>query len=217
MEICREDYYRIQNEVNNFKRYCGGLAGYGGEVSQVVVFRAVGQGFQVFGVFPVCDAYAFDFSVFCKADAFLFGDGGAVGKLVAGDASAAFYKSYDFFGIAFGLRDVIQRIPCQCFAESFFFGFLVIHVLVAAVFFVFLIFTVFYHFPVLPLSFTLFGYLFVWLFIVNYDIILYMFLVFILYLMFNILYFITEEYPLRLVCSEKNPIYLYIFGFLPVF
>ena len=61
----------------------------------------------------MCDAYAFDFSVFCKADAFLFGDGGAVGKLVAGDASAAFYKSYDFFGIAFGLAMNFLASPAE--------------------------------------------------------------------------------------------------------
>ena len=53
------------------------------------------------------NAYAVDLAGFSHGDPFLFGNGAPVGKLVAGNLSAAFHKSYDILGVAFRVWNII--------------------------------------------------------------------------------------------------------------
>ena len=56
-----------------------------GEVAEVVIFAAVGDGFQVFRISTVGDADTGDLSLFCHVYCLLFLNNGVIGKLIPGD------------------------------------------------------------------------------------------------------------------------------------
>ena len=66
-----------------------------GKVAEIVVFAAVGDGFEVFRIATVGDADTGDLSLFCHVYCLLFFHNGIVGKLISGDPAAFFYKSDD--------------------------------------------------------------------------------------------------------------------------
>jgi len=88
----------------------GSLDRNGGQIAQIVVLTAVGDGFQVFGVAPVGDAHTGDLALFCHFHRLLLFHDGIVGKLIPGDPAAFFHKTCDPFCIGIGLRDLIQCI-----------------------------------------------------------------------------------------------------------
>ena len=79
----------------------------GGEIAEVVVFTAVGNRFQVFGIPTVGDADTGDLSLFCHVYCLLFFYDGIVRKLIPGDSAALFHKTNDVFCVGIGLRDLV--------------------------------------------------------------------------------------------------------------
>ena len=77
------------------KALCSGFGRYGGQVAQVIVFTAIGDGFEVFCISPVGDAHTADLALFCHIHSLLFFYNGIVGKLISGDSAALFYESND--------------------------------------------------------------------------------------------------------------------------
>lgn len=84
-----------------------------GEVAEVVIFSAIGDGFQVFGISPVGDADACDLPLLCHVHSLLFFHNGIVGKLIPGDSAAFLHKPDDAFRIGFRLGDLIQGLLCK--------------------------------------------------------------------------------------------------------
>ena len=78
-----------------------------GEVTQVVIFAAVGNRFQIFRITPVGDAHTGDLSLFCHIHSPLFSYKGIIGKLIPGDSAALFHKANDVFCVGIGLRDLV--------------------------------------------------------------------------------------------------------------
>ena len=62
-----------------------------GQVSEVIVFTAVGDGFEIFGVPTVSDTDTGDLSLFCHIYCLLFFHNGIVRKLIPGDSAALFH------------------------------------------------------------------------------------------------------------------------------
>ena len=84
-----------------------------GEVTEVVVFAAVGDGFEVFRITTVGDADTGDLTLFCHIYCLLFLYNGIIGKLIPDDSAALFYKSDDPLGIGIRLGDLIQGLFCK--------------------------------------------------------------------------------------------------------
>ena len=89
---------------------CLGFERNRGEVTEVVVFSAVGDGFEVFGIAPVGDTDTGDLSLFCHIYCLLFFYNGMIGKLIPGDSAAFFYKTDDPLGVGVRLRNLIQGL-----------------------------------------------------------------------------------------------------------
>ena len=87
-----------------------GIRGNRGKIPEVIVFAAVGDGFQVFRVTPVGDAHARDLPLLCHVYRLMFRYNGIVGKLIPSDSAALFHKPNDAFRIGAGLGDLIQCI-----------------------------------------------------------------------------------------------------------
>ena len=81
-----------------------------GEVAEVVVFTAVGDGFQVFGISPVGDADTGDLALFCHIHSLLFFYDGIIGELIPGDSAALFDKTDDPLCVGICLWDLIQCV-----------------------------------------------------------------------------------------------------------
>ena len=81
-----------------------------GQIAQIVVFGAVGDGFQVFRISTVGDADTGDLSLFCHIYCLLFFHNGIVGKLIPGDPAALLHKSDDSLCVGICSRDLIQCI-----------------------------------------------------------------------------------------------------------
>ena len=91
-----------------------GISRNGWQVSQIVVFTAVGDGFQVFGISTVGDTATGDLALFRHIHCLLFFHNGIVRKLIPGDSAAFFDKTDDPLCIGIRLRNLIQG----CFASS---------------------------------------------------------------------------------------------------
>ena len=76
-----------------------------GEIAEIVVFTAVGDGFEVFGISAVGDADTGDLALFCHIHSLLFFHNGVVGKLIPGDPATLFHKPDDALcvGISCGI------------------------------------------------------------------------------------------------------------------
>ena len=81
-----------------------------GQVAEVVVFAAVGDGFEVFSIPAMGDADTGDVTLFCHIYSPLFFNKRIVGKLISGDSAAFFYQADDPLGIGICLRELIQCI-----------------------------------------------------------------------------------------------------------
>ena len=81
-----------------------------GEVTEVVILAAVGDGFEVFGITPVGDADTGDLPLFCHTYCLLFFNNGIVRKLIPGDSAACLYESDDPFCVGIGARNLIQGL-----------------------------------------------------------------------------------------------------------
>ena len=84
-----------------------GIRRNGGQVTEVVVFTAIGDGFEVFGISPVSDADTGDLTLLSHIYCLLFFNDRIVGKLIPGDSAAFFYKTDDPLGVGIGLRNLI--------------------------------------------------------------------------------------------------------------
>ena len=86
------------------------------EISEVIIFAAIGDGFQVFGVPSVGDADTEDLPLFCHIHSLLFFHNGIVGKLLPGVPAALFHQTDDPLCIGIGLRDLIQGLLYKFFS-----------------------------------------------------------------------------------------------------
>ena len=89
------------------KLLCLGFGRNRGEVTEVVVFTAIGDGFEIFGVPTVGDADTGNLALLCHIYSLLFLHNGIVGKLISGDPAAFFYKSDDPLCVGIRLRNLI--------------------------------------------------------------------------------------------------------------
>ena len=81
-----------------------------GQISEIVVFTAIGDRFQVFGIYAVDDNDTGDLPLFCHIYCLLFFYNGIVRELIPGDSAAFLYKAYDPLCIGIGARNLIQRL-----------------------------------------------------------------------------------------------------------
>lgn len=86
-----------------------------GEVSEIVVFTAVGNGFQIFRIAAVSNANTGDSSLFCHVNCLLLLHNGIIGKLIPGDPAALFHKTDDSLCISICLRNLIQGLLYKFF------------------------------------------------------------------------------------------------------
>ena len=93
-----------------FGGFYSGLRRNRGQVTEVVIFAAIGDRFQVFGVTPVGDADTGDLALFCHIHSLLLFHNRIVRKLIPGDSAALFYKSDDSLRIGICLWDLIQYL-----------------------------------------------------------------------------------------------------------
>ena len=81
-----------------------------GQVAQVIVFAAIGDGFEVFCISPVGDADIGDLPLFGHIHSLLFFYKGIIRKLIPGDPTACFHKTDDPLCVRTGLGDLIQGV-----------------------------------------------------------------------------------------------------------
>ena len=79
-----------------------------GEIAEVVVFSAIGDGFQIFGITTVGDANTGDLALLCHVYCLLFFYNRIIRKLISGDPAAFLHKTDDVLGVGAGLRNLIQ-------------------------------------------------------------------------------------------------------------
>ena len=101
------------------KRLSLGFGRNRGQIAEIVVFTAVGDGFEVFRITTVGDADTGDLALFCHIDCLLFLYNGIVRKLIPGDPAALFHKSDDPLCVGISLWNLIQGLLYK---------FLIIHV-----------------------------------------------------------------------------------------
>ena len=81
-----------------------------GEIAEIVVFAAVGDGFQIFRISTVGDAHTGDLSLLCHIYRLLFFNDRIVRKLVPGNFAALLHKPDDPLGIGICLGNLIQGL-----------------------------------------------------------------------------------------------------------
>ena len=82
----------------------------GVQVAEVIIFAAVGDGFEIFGISTVGDSDTGDLALFCHVYCLLFLHNGIVGKLIACDSATLFYKADDSLCVGICLRNLIQGL-----------------------------------------------------------------------------------------------------------
>ena len=87
-----------------------GIRRNGGQVAEVVVFIAVRDGFEIFGISAVGDSDTGELSLLCHVYCLMLLDDGIVGKLIPGDSATLFHKTNDPLCVAICVRDLIQCI-----------------------------------------------------------------------------------------------------------
>jgi hypothetical protein len=90
------------------KALCSGFGRYGGQVAQVIVFTAIGDGFEVFRISPVGDAHTSNLALFCHSLLFFYN--AIIRKLIAGNSAALFHEADDSLGIGICARNLVQCI-----------------------------------------------------------------------------------------------------------
>ena len=86
-----------------------------GQVAEVVIFAAIGDGFQVFGISTVGDTDTGNLALLCHIYCLLFFNDRIVGKLISGDSAALFYKTDDPLCVGICLRNLIQGLLYKFF------------------------------------------------------------------------------------------------------
>ena len=81
-----------------------------GQIAEVVVFAAVGDGFEIFGISTVGDADTGDLALLCHVYRLLFFYNGIIGKLISDDSAALFHKPDDPLCVGSGMRNLIQGL-----------------------------------------------------------------------------------------------------------
>ena len=89
------------------------LRGNRGQISQIVIFGAIGYGFQIFRISPVGNSNTLNLPLFCHGDGFGFGNEGFVGQFVSCDPAALLHKPDDAFCVGICLRNLIQCLLCK--------------------------------------------------------------------------------------------------------
>ena len=92
------------------KRLSLGFGRNRGEITKVIVFTAIGDGFEVFRIPAVGDADTGDLPLFCHVYCLLFLNNGIIGKLIPGDSAAFFYKSDDSLCVGICMGNLIQGL-----------------------------------------------------------------------------------------------------------
>ena len=111
--INKEKAVGILNGMLTVKMLGLGFGRNGRQVTEVIIFTSVGDGFEVFGISVVGDANTCDLTLLCHIYRLLFLNDGVVGKLIPGDPAAFFYKTDDPLGVGIRLRDLIQGLLCK--------------------------------------------------------------------------------------------------------
>ena len=111
--INKEKTVSILNGMLTVKLLSLSIRRNGGQVAEVVIFTAVGDGLQVFRISPVGDADTGDLSLFGHIHSLLFFHNGIVRKLIPGDPAGLFYKTDDPFCVGIRLRNLIQGLFCK--------------------------------------------------------------------------------------------------------
>ena len=88
--INKEKTGSILNGMLSVKPLSLGFGSNSGEVAEVVVFSAIGDGFQIFGITTVGDADTRDLPLLCHGNGFGFRNKGFVGQLIPRDPAAFF-------------------------------------------------------------------------------------------------------------------------------
>ena len=86
---------------------------YRGEIAEIVVFAAVGDGFEVFRISAVGDADTGDLALFRHIHSLLLFYNGIIRKLIPGDFAALFHKTDDPLCVGIGTRDLVQGLFCK--------------------------------------------------------------------------------------------------------
>ena len=97
------------------KRLSLGFGRNRGEIAKVIVFTAIGDGFEVFRIPAVGDADPGNLSLLCHIYRLLFLYNGIIGKLIPGDPATLFHKTHDPLGIGIRLRNLIQGLLYKFF------------------------------------------------------------------------------------------------------
>ena len=94
---------------------CLGFGRNRGQVTEIVILAAVGDGFNVFRIATVGDADTGDLALFCHIYCLLFLDDGVIGKLIPGDSATLFYQTDDSLCVRIRLRNLIQGLLYKFF------------------------------------------------------------------------------------------------------
>ena len=105
--INKEKTISILNGMLTVKILCLAFGRNRGQVTEIVILAAIGDGFQVFGISPVGDTDTSDLALFCHIYCLLFFHNGIVGKLIPGDPAACLYKSDDPLRVGICLGNLI--------------------------------------------------------------------------------------------------------------
>ena len=97
------------------KLLCLGFRGNRWKVTKIVIFAAVGDGFEIFGVPTVGDADTGNLALLCHIYSLLFLYNRVIGKLIPGDSAAYLYKTDDPLCISICLRNLIQSLLYKFF------------------------------------------------------------------------------------------------------
>ena len=81
-----------------------------GQTAQIIIFAAVGDGFEVFRFATVGDADACNLALLGHVHGLLFFDDGIVGKLVAGDPAALLDQADDALCVGVCLGDLVEGL-----------------------------------------------------------------------------------------------------------
>ena len=81
-----------------------------GKIAQIVIFAAIGDGFEVLSITAVGNADTSDPSSLCHVHCLLLLHNGIVGKLIAGNSAILFHKTDDALRIRRSLGDLIQCV-----------------------------------------------------------------------------------------------------------
>ena len=82
-------------------------------VAEVVIFAAIGDGFEIFRISTMGDADTGELSLFCHIDCLLFFCNRIIRKLIPGDPAAFFHKTYYPLCVGISLGNLIQGLFCK--------------------------------------------------------------------------------------------------------